>query len=118
MYGALKSSTRIWTPSASITRSSARRLSSKAMPYCMPEQPPPLTKIRSASWGLPSFERSSLSLDWASEVSETTACSITEKMVPARGLAPADLEAAAPGLLVLARRRARDDLRQALDAAG
>src|SRR5581483_11863606 len=116
-YGALKSSTRIWTPPASITRSSALRLSSKAMPYCMPEQPPPLTKIRSASWGLPSFESSSWSLDWASEVSETTACSITEKMVPARGLAPADLEAAALGLFVLARRRPGDDLGQALGAA-
>src|SRR5438034_641672 len=84
MYGALKSSTRIWTPPASITMSSARRLSSKAMPYCMPEQPPPLTKMRRASWGLPSFSRRSLRRAWASEVSETTACSITVGSLPAK----------------------------------
>src|SRR5712691_6112428 len=57
------------------------------MPYCIPEQPPPLTKIRSASCGLPSFERSSLRRVCASEVSETTACSITFWMLPRRQLA-------------------------------
>src|SRR5712691_3054530 len=62
--------------------SSGRRMSSKAMPYCMPEQPPPLTKMRSASWGLPSLANSSLRRAWASEVSETTACSITTWMLP------------------------------------
>src|SRR6266851_2531052 len=82
MYGALKSSITIWTPSWSMVMSSGRRMSSKAMPYCMPEQPPPLTKIRSASCGFPSLERSSLRRVWASEVSETTACSITFWMLP------------------------------------
>src|SRR5579864_1302037 len=82
MYGALKSSTRMWTPPASMTTSSARRWSSKAMPYCIPEQPPPLTKMRRASWGLSSLASSSLRRDWASGVSETTACSITDKMLP------------------------------------
>src|SRR5438445_9914479 len=82
MYGALKSSITIWTPSWSMVMSWGRRMSSKAMPYCMPEQPPPLTNMRSASWGLPSLERSSLRRIWASEVSETTACSITFWMLP------------------------------------
>src|SRR6266567_3138668 len=115
MYGALKSSTRIWTPCASTTMSSGRRLSSKAMPYCIPEQPPPLTKTRSASWGLPSLASSSLRRVWASGVRETTACSITEKMVPAPAaeleppLTLPELEAAL-GLLVLARGGAGDDL--------
>src|SRR6266566_3140007 len=81
MYGALKSSMTIWTPSCSMVMSSARRMSSKAMPYCMPEQPPPLTKTRSANWGLPSLARSSLRRVRASEVSETTACSITFSML-------------------------------------
>src|SRR5712692_4463118 len=49
MYETLKSSTTIWTPSLSTTTSSWRRWSSKAMPYCIPEQPPPLTKMRRAS---------------------------------------------------------------------
>src|SRR5437763_2170273 len=112
------------TPPCSTISSPGRTLSSKAMPYCMPEQPPPLTKTRSASWGLPSFSSSSLSLTWASEVSETTACSITVEMVPAvaadlggSALLPADLEAALGGLLVLARRRAGDQLGQLLGAA-
>src|SRR5579859_2579655 len=117
MYGALKSSTRICTPPASITRSSARRLSSKAMPYCMPEQPPPLTKMRSASWGLPSFSSRSLRRVWASGVSETTACSITQRVYQPYGpelLPLPELEAPALGLLVLAGGLAGDQLRQLL----
>src|SRR5438309_2711157 len=82
MYETLKSSTTIWTPSWSTITSSARRWSSKAMPYCMPEHPPPLTKMRRASPGVGSLASSSLRRDWASGVSETTACSITLGMLP------------------------------------
>src|SRR5438094_9853603 len=52
------------------------------MPYCIPEQPPPLTKTRRASCGLSSLASSSLRRVWASVVRETTACSITAKMLP------------------------------------
>src|SRR5205809_6665500 len=52
------------------------------MPYCIPEQPPPLTKTRRASCGLSSLASSSASLVWASVVRETTACSITPEMLP------------------------------------
>src|SRR2546421_9445474 len=52
------------------------------MPYCIPEQPPPLTKTRRASCGLSSLASSSLRRVWASVVSETTACSITDEMLP------------------------------------
>src|SRR5260370_41109018 len=43
--------------------------------------------MRSASCGFPSVERSSLRRVWASEVSETTACSITFWMLPRRRVA-------------------------------
>src|SRR5215472_6014321 len=46
------------------------------MPYCRPEQPPPLTKTRRPSSGLASFSSSDLSCDRASVVSVTVACSI------------------------------------------
>src|SRR5712691_5225147 len=113
MYGALKSSTISCTPSCSITRSSGRRMSSKAMPYCIPEQPPPLTKTRSASCGLPSLASSSLRRAWASEVSETTACSITTGILP-EGLAAAQLESALLGFLLLGGGRAGDQKDQLL----
>src|SRR5256885_12324970 len=64
-------------------RSSARRWSSNAMPYCIPEHPPPLTKMRRARPGLSSLESNSLRRDWATGVSETRACSITFGMLPA-----------------------------------
>src|ERR1700704_6516520 len=116
MYGALKSSTIICTPSCSMTMSSGRRLSSKAIPYCMPEQPPPLTKIRSASCGLPSLASSSFKRDWASAVSETTAsCSITPWMLP-DGLASPELETLL-GRLGLRPRRPCDQRRQRLRAS-
>src|ERR1700716_2679585 len=115
MYGALKSSITICTPSWSIVTSSGRRMSSKAMPYCMPEQPPPLTKMRSASWGLPSLSRSSLRRVEATGVSETTACSITGRSLPAK-LAAADLEAASLGLVLLAGGLAGDQGRQLFHA--
>src|SRR5438105_1733808 len=77
-------------------------------------------KMMRASWGLPVLARSSVSRDWASVVSETTACSITGVMLPApqgRGLPLPELEAAALGLLVLSGRLARDQLGQLLDAS-
>src|SRR6202035_4473639 len=143
MYGALKSSTIIWTPSCSMTRSLGRRLSSNAMPYCIPEQPPPLTKMRSASCGLPSLARSSLRWDCASGVSETTCCcSITlgilppdlpspagggwrevpgggrSELSPAWSSAPSELEASL-GFLLLGRGRGPgDELGQLLGPAG
>src|SRR5215472_1023674 len=46
------------------------------MPYCSPEQPPPLTKTRRPSSGLASLSSSDLSCDRASVVSVTVACSI------------------------------------------
>src|ERR1051325_2366245 len=69
-------------------RSSARRWSSKAMPYCMPEHPPPLTKMRRARPGFSSWASNSLSRDCASGVSETRACSITVEMLPRASSAP------------------------------
>ena len=50
-YCALKASTRTVTPCCSATWSPSR-FSSKTMPYCMPEQPPCSTKMRSV---LPAF---------------------------------------------------------------
>src|SRR2546429_3806131 len=60
-------------------RSSARRWSSNAMPYCIPEHPPPLTKMRRPRLGFSSVASNSLRRDWASGVSETSACSITNR---------------------------------------
>src|SRR6266849_5001107 len=128
----------IWTPSWSMVTSSGRRMSSKAIPYCMPEQPPPLTKMRSASWGFPSLARSSLRRTWASGVSETAACSITFWMLPRSQFtsppcgevgaqrragrsgrsAPAYLEPLLGLFLPLGAGRACDQLSQLLGAAG
>src|SRR6266536_1565506 len=76
MWGALKSSTRILTPSCSTISSPGRTMSSKAIPYWRPEQPPPDTKTRSPSSGLPSFSSRPLRCVSASELSETVSCSI------------------------------------------
>src|SRR5256885_7980623 len=63
-------------------RSSGRRWAANAMPYCIPEHPPPLTKMRRPRLGFSSLASNSLRRDWASGVSETRACSITAKMLP------------------------------------
>src|SRR2546426_12144315 len=104
------------------------------MPYCIPEHPPPLTKMRRARLGFSSLASNSLRRDWASGVSETRACSITlrcyhgiQKLLPIHGevaakppegLPPTQLEAALLLALSLYGRRARDDLGQLLGAAG
>src|SRR5215510_11657753 len=50
------------TPFFSITESSSFCTSSKVKPYWKPEQPPPVTKTRSLSSGLPSSSISDLTL--------------------------------------------------------
>src|SRR5579859_551489 len=50
------------TPFFSITASSSFFTSSKVKPYWKPEQPPPVTKTRSLSSGLPSSSISCLTL--------------------------------------------------------
>src|SRR5688572_2007040 len=50
------------TPFFSITASSSFLTSSKVKPYWKPEQPPPVTKTRSLSSGLPSSSISCLTL--------------------------------------------------------
>src|SRR6266550_968135 len=120
-------------------RSSARRWSSNAMPYCIPEHPPPLTKMRRPRLGFSSLASNSLRRDWASGVSETRACSITKRDAttrsahhlpacrggrrrspPGGGLAlpPAELESLPFAALGFGGCRAGDDLGQLLRAAG
>src|SRR5262249_13466016 len=53
---------RSFTPFFSITESSSFCTSSKVKPYWKPEQPPPVTKTRSLSSGLPSSSISCLTL--------------------------------------------------------
>src|SRR5262245_23483210 len=64
------------TPSCSTISSPGLTLSSNAIPYWSPEQPPPLTKTRRATCGLASFSSSDLSCERASPVSVTDADSI------------------------------------------
>src|SRR5690242_7576209 len=77
------------TPFFSITESSSFCSSSKVKPYWKPEQPPPVTKTRSLSSGLPSSSISCLTLLAAlSEKTSGAGISVTAFMVIPRCATP------------------------------